>query len=99
LSSKQDLLAMLGVHISPQHKKTQKKTMTKNERKFSLQLTPCLIWVPSQMLHGSNLSSAEIPVKHDDIVITQLFLTPFPNNGFPGWLALGGAPMYIGRLN
>ena len=43
-------------------------------------------------------SSSEVPGKRDDIVLDsadrQLAkCSPFPSNGFPGWLALGGAPM------
>ena len=48
--------------------------------------------------HGQGASSSEVPGKHDDIVLVgadrQLAkCSPFPSNGFPGWLALGGSPM------
>ena len=59
LSSKQDLLSMRGVDIKPQHKQT--KTITKKSQ--------------GQMLQGSHLSGAEVPVNHDDIVLVQLVLT------------------------
>ena len=43
-------------------------------------------------------SSSDVPGKRDDIVLDtadrQLAkCSPFPTNGFPGWLALGGTPM------
>jgi hypothetical protein len=76
LSSKQNMLLMRGVDISPQRKKTMKRRRRKKKAKlFSLQLTPYIIMCKGKMLQGSHLSGAEIPRKYDDIELVQLVLT------------------------
>ena len=82
--------------ISPKHGQTSKPNCySLKTNSFCLStVTPCRIGVP-----WPGPAVLKYQGKHDDVVLVQLELTqlakcsPFPMNGFPGWLALGGAPM------
>ena len=82
--------------ISPKHRQTSKTNCySLKTNSFCLStVTPCRIGVP-----WPGPAVLKYQGKHDDVVLVQLELTqlakcsPFPMNGFPGWLALGGAPM------
>ena len=82
--------------ISPKHRQTSKPNCySLKTNSFCLStVTPCRIGVP-----WPGPAVLKYQGKHDDIVLVQLELTqlakcsPFPMNGFPGWLALGGSPM------